>query len=190
MFGLNILLYWLFTKIMKTYSCFMIVRFIRFSFNNKRFNDWLCLVFPSLNILLFWFCLNLLKKLLGLSFSWFSCSGSIFVFFVFSHNKETCVFDDILIWFVINLLESNLYHAVFDTDEDLQPRFIPQSLSCQMYDSRLATEGDTWDVNPCLSCTCHSGYLLCTSTQCPLVTCENPYYDNNTCCQVCPGKIK
>ena len=60
-------------------------------------------------------------------------------------------------------------------------------LECE-YDGNTYQDGDWWNRNgdPCITCNCANGEILCSSPQC-LVHCDNAMYIPNTCCPVCPG---
>lgn len=52
---------------------------------------------------------------------------------------------------------------------------------------RLFTDGETWQLAPCVSCTCRVGHVLCRTTECPPIACPNPEYENEEdCCPTCP----
>ncbi|CAB3398534.1 unnamed protein product [Caenorhabditis bovis] len=54
---------------------------------------------------------------------------------------------------------------------------------------RLFTDGETWQLAPCVSCTCRVGHVLCRTSECPPIACANPEYINeDDCCPVCPEK--
>ncbi|CAD6196456.1 unnamed protein product [Caenorhabditis auriculariae] len=52
---------------------------------------------------------------------------------------------------------------------------------------RLFTDGETWDLTSCVSCTCRVGHVLCRTAQCPPIPCDNPKFLNgDDCCPKCP----
>ncbi|CAJ0568948.1 unnamed protein product, partial [Mesorhabditis spiculigera] len=56
---------------------------------------------------------------------------------------------------------------------------------------RLFTDGETWQLTPCVSCTCRVGYVLCRAATCPAVACAEPVADpERPCCTTCPGEEK
>ncbi|PAV75131.1 hypothetical protein WR25_13594 [Diploscapter pachys] len=53
---------------------------------------------------------------------------------------------------------------------------------------RLFTDGETWQLASCVSCTCRVGQVLCRTVECPPVACENPAMTyEDTCCPRCPN---
>ena len=55
-------------------------------------------------------------------------------------------------------------------------------------DGQTHEEGESWTRNgdPCTTCFCADGEVLCVSRSC-YVECENPQYLPDTCCPICPG---
>lgn len=52
---------------------------------------------------------------------------------------------------------------------------------------RIFVDGETWQLSECISCTCRVGHVLCSSTECPPLACDNPEADpTNRCCAKCP----
>ncbi|CAI4221630.1 unnamed protein product [Auanema sp. JU1783] len=52
---------------------------------------------------------------------------------------------------------------------------------------RLFTDGETWQLAPCISCTCRVGYVLCHTIECPPIACKSPVLlPNDQCCPRCP----
>ncbi|CAI5450968.1 unnamed protein product [Caenorhabditis angaria] len=55
---------------------------------------------------------------------------------------------------------------------------------------RLFTDGETWKLAPCVSCTCRVGHVLCKTQECPPIPCKNPTRKNaDDCCPVCPDLV-
>lgn len=53
---------------------------------------------------------------------------------------------------------------------------------------RLFTDGETWQLAKCVSCTCRVGHVLCRTQSCPAVPCLHPIKDpNGHCCETCPS---
>uniref|UniRef100_A0A915DJ17 Cysteine-rich motor neuron 1 protein n=1 Tax=Ditylenchus dipsaci TaxID=166011 RepID=A0A915DJ17_9BILA len=46
-------------------------------------------------------------------------------------------------------------------------------------DGRLFVDGETWQLNECIACTCRMGHVLCSATECNLLDCE--HLQNATC---------
>ncbi|KAK0410682.1 hypothetical protein QR680_005271 [Steinernema hermaphroditum] len=52
---------------------------------------------------------------------------------------------------------------------------------------RLFVDGETWQLDQCISCTCRVGQVLCSVKKCDALSCDNPIADeNNPCCKKCP----
>ncbi|GMS80398.1 hypothetical protein PENTCL1PPCAC_2573 [Pristionchus entomophagus] len=52
---------------------------------------------------------------------------------------------------------------------------------------RLFTDGETWQLAPCVSCTCRVGHVLCRVAECPPTPCDQPLLiGTNQCCPQCP----
>ncbi|XP_041929099.1 cysteine-rich motor neuron 1 protein [Alosa sapidissima] len=47
-------------------------------------------------------------------------------------------------------------------------------------------EGETWNIDSCTQCTCHSGRVLCETEVCPPLLCQNPIRSQDSCCPHCP----
>ena len=56
-------------------------------------------------------------------------------------------------------------------------------------DGQAHEERESWTRNgdPCTTCFCIGGEILCASESC-YVECENPLYLLDTCCPICPSK--
>nr|XP_055027390.1 cysteine-rich motor neuron 1 protein isoform X1 [Misgurnus anguillicaudatus] len=46
-------------------------------------------------------------------------------------------------------------------------------------------EGETWNIDSCTQCTCHSGRVLCETELCPPLLCHNPIRTQDSCCPHC-----
>ena len=57
-------------------------------------------------------------------------------------------------------------------------------------DGKTHEEGESWvrDGDPCTTCFCIDGEILCSSQSC-FVECDNPQYLPDTCCPMCPGEF-
>uniref|UniRef100_A0A914WMA6 VWFC domain-containing protein n=1 Tax=Plectus sambesii TaxID=2011161 RepID=A0A914WMA6_9BILA len=52
---------------------------------------------------------------------------------------------------------------------------------------RLYVDGETWQLAPCVSCTCRVGHVLCHVAACPPIACEHPILKpEDHCCPTCP----
>lgn len=59
---------------------------------------------------------------------------------------------------------------------------------CQAINGNFYMEGETWMLNKCIECICHSGHVLCEVQTCAPAPCPKPVYDDDKCCPHCPGK--
>lgn len=50
-------------------------------------------------------------------------------------------------------------------------------------------EGETWNIDSCTQCTCHSGRVLCETEVCPPLLCHSPIRTQDSCCPHCPGAL-
>uniref|UniRef100_A0A1I7XIT9 Cysteine-rich motor neuron 1 protein n=1 Tax=Heterorhabditis bacteriophora TaxID=37862 RepID=A0A1I7XIT9_HETBA len=51
---------------------------------------------------------------------------------------------------------------------------------------RLFTDGETWQLAPCVSCTCRVGHVLCRTVECPPIACKDPVMaPDDQCCPKC-----
>lgn len=46
-------------------------------------------------------------------------------------------------------------------------------------------EGETWNIDSCTQCTCHSGRVMCETEVCPPLLCQNPSRTQDSCCPQC-----
>ncbi|VDL67763.1 unnamed protein product [Nippostrongylus brasiliensis] len=45
------------------------------------------------------------------------------------------------------------------------------------------SDGETWQLAPCVSCTCRVGHVLCRAVDCPAIACNNPVmHPDDQCC--------
>ncbi|XP_060735905.1 cysteine-rich motor neuron 1 protein [Tachysurus vachellii] len=49
-------------------------------------------------------------------------------------------------------------------------------------------EGETWNIDSCTQCTCHSGRVLCETEVCPPLLCQSPVRSQDSCCPHCPDE--
>ncbi|KJH53642.1 von Willebrand factor type C domain protein [Dictyocaulus viviparus] len=51
---------------------------------------------------------------------------------------------------------------------------------------RIFTDGETWQLAPCVSCTCRIGHVLCRAVDCPPIACHHPVMtSDDQCCPRC-----
>ncbi|VDO96794.1 unnamed protein product [Soboliphyme baturini] len=55
-------------------------------------------------------------------------------------------------------------------------------------DTHHYVEGEYWNLDSCVTCTCHVGYVLCYRKECPPVPCSEPKIIDDQCCPVCSDK--
>lgn len=59
------------------------------------------------------------------------------------------------------------------------------SIGCFSVDGEYRVEGETWELDKCTKCLCHSGQVLCHSHVCPPTPCNNPVQNYEDCCAYC-----
>ncbi|XP_062602927.1 cysteine-rich motor neuron 1 protein-like isoform X3 [Saccostrea cucullata] len=59
---------------------------------------------------------------------------------------------------------------------------------CESLNGRYFVEGETWYLDNCTQCLCHSSSILCETQACPPLLCSYPTILPNTCCPVCQGQ--
>uniref|UniRef100_A0A6I8S3X2 Cysteine-rich transmembrane BMP regulator 1 (chordin-like) n=1 Tax=Xenopus tropicalis TaxID=8364 RepID=A0A6I8S3X2_XENTR len=57
---------------------------------------------------------------------------------------------------------------------------------CHAPGGEYFVEGETWNIDTCTQCTCHSGRVLCETEVCPPLLCQNPTRTQDSCCPQCP----
>lgn len=62
--------------------------------------------------------------------------------------------------------------------------FVTASLGCTDENVHY-NEGETWQRNACVRCTCEEGLVLCSSEQCQVPECDNPVMLPDQCCPTC-----
>lgn len=58
---------------------------------------------------------------------------------------------------------------------------------CHAPGGEYFVEGETWNIDSCTQCTCHSGRVLCETEVCPPLLCQNPSRTQDSCCPQCTG---
>ncbi|XP_074805089.1 cysteine-rich motor neuron 1 protein isoform X6 [Natator depressus] len=59
---------------------------------------------------------------------------------------------------------------------------------CHAPGGEYFVEGETWNIDSCTQCTCHSGRVLCETEVCPPLLCQNPIRTQDSCCPQCPDE--
>ncbi|PIO69829.1 antistasin family protein [Teladorsagia circumcincta] len=55
-------------------------------------------------------------------------------------------------------------------------------------DEVFCHDGETWQLAPCVSCTCRVGHVLCRAVDCPPIACNHPtLHQDDQCCLRCPA---
>ncbi|XP_040586697.1 cysteine-rich motor neuron 1 protein isoform X4 [Mesocricetus auratus] len=56
---------------------------------------------------------------------------------------------------------------------------------CHAPGGEYFVEGETWSIDSCTQCTCHSGRVLCETEVCPPLLCQSPSRTQDSCCPQC-----
>ncbi|XP_047108022.1 cysteine-rich motor neuron 1 protein-like [Schistocerca piceifrons] len=67
-----------------------------------------------------------------------------------------------------------------------QPQHQPTT-GCFSVDGLFHLEGETWSLNTCTRCLCHSGQVMCKAEECPPTPCLQPVFHSDRCCPSCPN---
>ncbi|XP_072436601.1 cysteine-rich motor neuron 1 protein [Chiloscyllium punctatum] len=59
---------------------------------------------------------------------------------------------------------------------------------CHAPGGEYFVEGETWNIDSCTQCTCHTGRVLCDTEVCPPILCQNPIRTPDSCCPQCPDE--
>ncbi|XP_041108756.1 cysteine-rich motor neuron 1 protein isoform X1 [Polyodon spathula] len=65
---------------------------------------------------------------------------------------------------------------------------LSNSSICHAPGGEYFVEGETWNIDSCTQCTCHSGRVLCETEVCPPLLCQNPIRTQDSCCPHCPDE--
>ncbi|XP_041106689.1 cysteine-rich motor neuron 1 protein-like isoform X2 [Polyodon spathula] len=65
---------------------------------------------------------------------------------------------------------------------------LSDSSVCHAPGGEYFVEGETWNIDSCTQCTCHSGRVLCETEVCPPLLCQNPIRTQDSCCPQCPDE--
>ncbi|XP_058880340.1 cysteine-rich motor neuron 1 protein-like isoform X2 [Acipenser ruthenus] len=65
---------------------------------------------------------------------------------------------------------------------------LSDSSICHAPGGEYFVEGETWNIDSCTQCTCHSGRVLCETEVCPPLLCQNPIRTQDSCCPQCPDE--
>ncbi|XP_051781547.1 cysteine-rich motor neuron 1 protein [Erpetoichthys calabaricus] len=75
------------------------------------------------------------------------------------------------------------------TDDTTQRKLEPSDASvCHAPGGEYFVEGETWNIDSCTQCTCHSGRVLCETEVCPPLLCQSPIRTQDSCCPQCPDE--
>jgi len=61
--------------------------------------------------------------------------------------------------------------------------FLLDDPGCRSMNGELHHDGDSWEDEDCIACTCHKGVKKCTAFMC--IGCENPVPVPGECCPKC-----
>ncbi|XP_074144276.1 cysteine-rich motor neuron 1 protein isoform X7 [Sminthopsis crassicaudata] len=56
---------------------------------------------------------------------------------------------------------------------------------CHAPGGEYFVDGETWNIDSCTQCTCHSGRVLCETEVCPPLLCQTPSRTQDSCCPQC-----
>ena len=61
-----------------------------------------------------------------------------------------------------------------------------ETSGCTYDDGTFYANGESWDVDACMFCSCEEGEVFCAVIDCAWPDCENPIYLEGQCCPICP----
>lgn len=61
-----------------------------------------------------------------------------------------------------------------------------ETSGCTYDDGTFYANGESWDVDACMFCSCEEGEVFCAVIDCAWPDCENPIYVEGQCCPICP----
>ncbi|XP_067098803.1 cysteine-rich motor neuron 1 protein isoform X2 [Osmerus mordax] len=73
-------------------------------------------------------------------------------------------------------------------ESSVPPPALGESSVCLAPGGEFFTEGETWNIDACTQCTCHSGRVLCETEVCPPLLCQSPIRTQDSCCPHCPDE--
>ncbi len=100
---------------------------------------------------------------------------------ILQHNYIT-ISDDTSRWILNNLL------SLSEESSSHKPELSEASV-CLAPGGEYFVEGETWNIDSCTQCTCHSGRVLCETEVCPPLLCHSPIRTQDSCCPHCPGAL-
>lgn len=83
---------------------------------------------------------------------------------------------------------AKMYWSCLDESGSHRPELSEASV-CLAPGGEYFVEGETWNIDSCTQCTCHSGRVLCETEVCPPLLCQSPVRSQDSCCPHCPGEI-
>ena len=61
-----------------------------------------------------------------------------------------------------------------------------ETSGCTYDDGTFYANGESWDVDACMFCSCEEGEVFCAVIDCAWPDCDNPVYLEGQCCPICP----
>lgn len=116
--------------------------------------------------------------------------STVLIICIFNNNNKKlirlCAF---LTNYSLNIFSLDCLGILVFLDEVIvqKPELTSPSI-CHAPGGEYFVEGETWNIDSCTQCTCHSGRVLCETEVCPPLLCQNPTRTQDSCCPQCPGK--
>ncbi|MDG2165298.1 MAG: T9SS type A sorting domain-containing protein [Flavobacteriales bacterium] len=63
-----------------------------------------------------------------------------------------------------------------------------ETSGCTYDDGTFYANGESWDVDACMFCSCEEGEIFCAVIDCAWPDCDNPVYIEGQCCPICPDE--